>query len=222
MPLSNWTIHKSGTDIEVGITTLTPIEGTGNLRIRDNGNHSFNAFNTTYTNGKTRGKIRGLIRLMTVTGSGTYRVGAYFLTSSANINSTGDFYGFHVTTTTTSRTYQFSHHTGGIGGTKTDLYTTAPITTVTLGTTILPFEIEWHVESELDGVHLIMRGDPSGGDTLTNFSNLATIGTVIVTNPTYKLTTTVGEGIYASGLGGTASGLSAHVDLVTIYSQTLI
>lgn len=223
MALSDWTIHKSDpTDVEVGIYTISPILSTGSLRIKDNGSSNVSMFNTTYTQGLTRGRMRMLVRIQAQGGIGVYRTGFYFHTNNTNIAvGTPNFYSAHIllTANVATRQYAFAHYAGGMSGTETIFYTSSPITTMVNGTTILPLEVEWHTETELDGVRVIVRGDASGGDTLTDFSNLATLSTFIISNSLYKITTSVGEGIYFYGNPSPGGG-EIQYDQVSIFSLT--
>ncbi len=225
MALADWTINKSDpADTECGIYTISPILSTGSLRIKDNGSSRVNMFNNTYVDGLTRGRMRMLIRIQAQGGIGVYRTGFYFHTNNVNIvTGTPNFYSAHInlTAATGSRQYACAHYSGGMAGTETIFYTSPVITSMTNGTTILPLEIEWHTESELDGVRFILRGDQSGGDTLTDFSNLATLSTFIVSNSLYKITTSVSEGIYFYG-DPSPSGSEIQYDQVSIFSLTPI
>jgi hypothetical protein len=223
MALSDWTINKSDpTDTECGIYTISPILGTGSLRIKDNGSSNVSMYNTTYTNGLTRGRMRMLVRIQAQGGIGTYRTGFYFHTNNTNIaTGTPTFYSAHIllTASLSSRQYAFAHYAGGMSGTETIFYTSSPLPTMVNGTTILPLEVEWHYETELDGVRVIVRGDSDAGDTLTDFSNLTTLSTFIISNSLYKITTSVGEGIYFYG-NPSPSGSEIEYDSVSIYSLT--
>ena len=223
MTLANWTITKSDpTDVEVGIYTISPMVSTGSLRIKDNGSSNVSMYNTTYTQGLTRGRMRMLVRVHAQGGVGVYRTGFYFHTNNVIIaTGTPTFYSVHInlTSSLSSRQYAMAYYTGGLSGTETIFYTSDPITTMVNGTTVLPLEVEWHTETELDGVRIIVRGDANGGDTLTDFSNLTTLSTFIISNSLYKITTSVGEGIYFYG-DPSPGGSEVQYDQVSIFSLT--
>ena len=223
MSLAQWTVNKSTpADIEAGIYTISPIFGTGSLRIKDNAATKLNMYNTTYTNGLTRGRMRMLVRIQSQAGIAIYRTGFYFHTNNLNlVTGTPTFYSAHITllASTSSRQYQFGHYANGMGGTETLFYTSPVITSMTNGVTILPLEVEWHTETELDGVRIIIRGDQSGGDTLTDFTNLSTLATFIISNSLYKITASSGEGIYYFG-DGSPGGSELEFDQVSIFSLT--
>lgn len=224
--LSDWTILKSNpSNIECGITTITPFLGSGSLRIKDNAATNLNMYSNLYTPGLTRGRMRMLIRITAQGGTSNYRTGFYFQSNDSSLVSgaTQTFYSAHLrlTSSLTARRFAVSHFTGGIGGTETVLFLSSLISTMTNGVSVLPLEVTWEQESELAGVKIILKGSIIGNSTLTDFSNMIPLSTMIVANPPYVINGSVSEGVYYYG-GSSAGGSEIEYDSVSIYSQTPI
>lgn len=221
MSLAEWTINKSDpSTIEVGVSTIAPVLGTGSLRLKDTSTTNMNMYSTLYGAGLTRGRMRMLLRIDAQTGAGVYHTGFYFQTTSQNLASgTPTFYSAHIvlTSSVSTRRYALGYYTGGIAGSETLFYLSSPISAMTNGVSILPLEVEWQYESELDGVRMVLRGSLTGSDTATNFSNLSDLSTVVVANPLYMLATSSGEGVYYSG-GASPGGSEIEYDQVSIFS----
>lgn len=224
--LADWTINKSNvTTIEDGIYTISPMVGTGSLRLKDNDNTNLNMYNTTYTNGLTRGRMRMLIRIMAQGGTDPYRTGFYFHTNNLSIVTgiTQIFYTAHIRldASTSARTYVFSYYSGGMGGTEQAFFVSSPISMMTNGVSVLPLEVEWQTESELGGVRVFIRGSLTAS-SLTNFTNMTTLSTLIVQNPPYVINTSLGEGLYYYGGVSMPGGSEIEYDQISINKLTPI
>ena len=222
--LADWTVNTSNpSNIERGIYTISPMVGTGSLRLKDNDNTNLNMYNTTYPAGLTRGSMRMLIRIMAQGGTDPYRTGFYFQTNDQNLvtGATQIFYTAHIRldANTSMRSYVFSYYSGGMGGTEQVFFASAPVPLMTNGVSVLPLEVEWQTESELGGVRVFIRGSLTAS-SLTNFTNMTTLSTLIIQNPPYVINTSLGEGLYYYGGVSMPGGSEIEYDQVSINKLT--
>lgn len=225
--LANWTIYKSSPlDVEVGITTITPIIDSGSLRIKDNDATLVSLESTEYTPGLTRGRMRMLIRITDVTiYGGDQKTGFYFMSQNGGDLTNGTVVMYSAYTIleddTSARRYGIGYYPTGLAGAETTLFLSSPVSLMTNGVTVLPIQIEWEYESELGGVRMYLDGTLDGTDTDTDFTNLSTLAQLIVANPSYVLTTSDSEGFFYYG-GVVPSSAEIEYDQVTIVELTPI
>lgn len=204
MPLSNWTIYRSGNPA-VGITTtvstpvsLTPILGTGSLRVEGYviTDQFVNIYNTTAVEiGLKKGRFRSVLNPKGITGTGTekYSFGCVFMQSQLNVSGgSGSCYFAHLSVRNGGTNAQFYIRKFVSTGLQGDtLATTTLYSGLNLGTILgqnTAVEVEWDADS---GTHCDI--------TIRRALNTMSFGSLIlettVTDSVSPLLTTVGEGI---------------------------
>jgi hypothetical protein len=230
MAITDWTINKSNpATIVAGIDPIDFLVGAGSLRLIDFDNGTFNMYNNTYVRGLTRGRMRMLIQLGTEIsslGDDFYNVGMYVMSTDDDIT-VPDTFGQRFYTLslafdlfTNSHSISLDYHDNAIEDMPFNLFTSAPFT-ITRGVDIVPLELEWKLEDEFGpGIYFTVRSSLVAS-TQVDFSNLVELTELVVNNPSITLTSSIGEGLYFEGLGGSLpSGLDALVDQVSIFSLT--
>ena len=214
MSLSNWTQYLLGTPT-VEIDFPTPITDAGSLHIACAANQKALLLSQAYTLGLTKGRMRSLFRIDTVTGPDTYRCGFTLFHSAADILLSGYayLYGIAMRTSTSLTKAFFDICTTGLDTGRTR-YFDGPSFSRVNGVTIIALEVEWAYEPTLlNGTRFILR---EGHGTLTDFSNLVTIATVElypgmgIANAPF-LPTSTAEGLYLSG-GTTSTLVDIRID----------
>ena len=217
MSLGNWTQYLVGTPtVEINLTT--PIVDAGSLHLAFDSGEKALLVSTLYTLGLTKGRMRSLFRVDTVTGLDLYRYGFTLFQSTTNITSTGFAYlfGVEIQASTLVNTPFFDICTTGLDAGRTRYFTGTNFSR-TNGVTIVALEVEWAYEPVLlNGTRFIFR---EGHGTLTNFSNLVEIGRLQLfpgtgTNPAF-LSTSAAEGIYCTG-GSSSTLVDINVDKTLI------
>jgi hypothetical protein len=228
MALTDWVINKSSPlEVTVGVDPITFLVGTGSLHLIDLDNSTMNMYNSTYSRGLTRGRMRMLIRLEDAAfGDDSYAIGMYIMADGDNIT-IGDsfgrkFYSWALTydVNTTSHRVELQYHDDGIEDSPLTILQTGQFT-LTRGQDVVPLELEWKLEDEFGpGIRFTPRTSTTPS-ILTDFSNLTDIDDFIYNDPTTTLLAASSEGLYFEGLGGSfPSGLDAIIDQVSIFSLT--
>lgn len=228
MALADWVINKSSpTEVIVGVnpTTSKILVGTGSLNVIDLDNSTMNMYNSTYTRGLTRGRMRMLIRLEDASfGDDSYAIGMYIMADGDDITVSDSFgmkfYSYALTydVNTSSHRVELQYHDDGIEDAPLTICQTGQFT-LTRGVDIVPLELEWKLESEFGpGIRFTPRTSTIAS-TLTDFSNLTDVDDFIYNDPSTTLVAASSEGLYFEGLGGSfPSGLDAIIDQVSIFS----
>lgn len=230
MSLSDWVINKSSpSTIIAGTDPVKFLLGTGSLHLIDLDNGSLNMYNTTYSRGLIRGRMRMLIRLGTEIsslGDDYYNIGMYVMSDNDDITVPDTFGQRFYTLSLNFDLFENSHvisldyHDNAIEDMPTNLYTSSSFT-LDRGIDIVPLELEWKLEDEFGPGILFTVRSSLIASTLTDFSNLSELTIILHNDPDTTLFSSLGEGIYFEGLGGSMpSGLDALIDQVSIVSLT--
>lgn len=226
MALADWVINKSSpTEVIVGVDPVNYLSGTAALHVKDLDNSVMNMYNSTYSRGLTRGRMRMLIRLEDAAfGDDSYAIGMYVMADGDDVTFSDSFgmkfYSWALTydVNSTSHRLALQYHDAGIEDSPTIIFQTSPFT-LTRGQDVVPLELEWKLETEFGpGIYFTARGSTTPS-VLVNFSNLTDLYDEVYNDPTTTLLSSSSEGLYFEGLGGSfPSGLDAIVDEVAIFS----
>ena len=211
MAYTDWVFNKSTTDIIASIDIFTPVVDTGSLNVfHPTGSDLYlSTYNTTYTRGVIKGKIRTLIQPVDLTGPSTYSAGIYFMGSDDDVINTGDCYGaFYVADAGGSSTrFSIVKFTGGFSG-AFNLYLGASVGLVAEGT-ITAMEVEWDASSgtEVDITLRRVIGSTDFGAMITETS---------LTDSSSPFVTSVSEGLTTHN--DASSSVEWNFDNTTIFS----
>ena len=190
MAYTDWVFNRSTTDIIPSLDIFSPIADTASLKILHptGSDLHLSAYNTTYTRGVIKGKIRTLLQPVDLTGAGTFSIGMYFMGSDDDVINTGDCYGaFYLADAGGASTrFAIRKFTGGFSS-SSNLYLGASVGLVSEGT-ITAMEVEWDATSgtEVDITLRQIIGDTDFGNMITETS---------LTDSSSPFLTTVSEGL---------------------------
>lgn len=222
MALGDWTQKKTGT-MTVSLEIVSPIVGNGSLKLASQASAAsgMNMYLTSLAHGFTKGRMRTLIKMVTIPNADNVGFGFTFLQSALDLSTTG----------TPGSSYFLSWGRVGAGGGGGNLVwnitkRTSGLAAATAGTSLYtgvlaasandyyPIQIEWVADvSALGGTRITFS---RGTLNSTDFNTLGVISDLI--DSSSPLTTSVAEGIaFANSVAGTGI---AVLDETTIYQLT--
>lgn len=203
MAISDWTTQVQGNYVFL-LETVTPVAGTGSLRLERNSGTGAEAaiiYPTSLTTGVTKGRLQTIINLedMTDDGAGPQQIGMFFMVDSIG------------TPLTTSSMYSFTIgvETGGmsslnlgksIGAGVAGLDVTA-LDTLATAFEVIGSNIALQVDWVFDAIQFAGTKITARWKNGTDFTGLATVFELVDT--TGPLTTSVAEGLGALTNTGT-------------------
>ena len=209
MSLSDWTIYKTNSSMQVAVSATNPILGDGSLRISRSGvgasNLSAHLSLTTKPHGFTRGRLRSAYRLDTHSGTVDHGMGLLFMQSQTDLTQgSGSAYALVLHTSTTAGnidSLRLVRYDAGISAPTTNVLANVATGGIALGTVVC-LEAEWALDTPVIG-QMTVTGRSSIG--FQKFVGLVQQFSAVLT--TSVLLTSVGEGpfVFMNGTGDHAS-----------------
>jgi len=171
---TQWTQNKQQGSTVIALNTGTPIVSSGSLRMNATVSpEAITLQNTTYTNGLIAGRMRTILRVDTLSTTGTEEVGFVFMQNNPTMYNGVDLgYGVFLSAQNGLTTPRITivKYTAGLPASPSELAFTTSFTAPTLGNPFV-FEAEWIANlAVLGGTDIRARYAPG-----TNFASLAQV-----------------------------------------------